>query len=93
MKIAYYNVSAINVVIFAIIVGVCSGFVSGIINVESQYFQLPIVQMTANKTCVKVENFANGDNYQCSDVGVILKKYKTETVKTPVAPTPSSSTN
>lgn len=41
---------------------------------------LPEVSLNAQGKCVKVLNFKNGDAYNCEDVDVILRNYKSVAV-------------
>lgn len=38
---------------------------------------LPMVYRDAGGVCMKVENFENGHAFNCNDVDVILRRYKT----------------
>jgi len=38
---------------------------------------LPMVYKDAAGACVKVENFENGHAFNCNDVDIILRRYKT----------------
>ena len=37
---------------------------------------LPRVHTDKSGTCLKVDNFENGDAFNCNDVGVILRRYR-----------------
>jgi hypothetical protein len=42
--------------------------------------ELPEMQTTSDGKCVKVINYKNGDAYNCNDVNVVLRHYKTSVV-------------
>jgi hypothetical protein len=51
------------------------------------YSTLPKVHFAADGSCLKVENFQNGQAFNCNDVGVLLRQYrsvKNEKVPAPV---------
>jgi len=47
------------------------------------YRLLPVVHKDASGTCTKVENFENGHAFNCADVDVILRRYRTPNEKIP----------
>jgi len=42
---------------------------------------LPVVHVDAAGGCVKVDNYANGHAFNCQDVNVILRRYRTVTTE------------
>lgn len=40
------------------------------------YSMLPKVHFASDGSCVKVENFENGHAFNCNDVGVLLRQYR-----------------
>jgi hypothetical protein len=51
-----------------------------IINMQvKDYLLLPVVVNTKDGKCATVENYKNGEAYNCGDVGVILRNYRTRT--------------
>jgi hypothetical protein len=61
-----------------LLVGVTAGGLNIINTSVKEYLQLPVVTMSDDK-CVSVANFKNGDAFACSDVGTILRNYRTKT--------------
>lgn len=41
------------------------------------YRNLPVVYTDTSGACLKVENFENGHAFNCDDVDVILRRYRT----------------
>lgn len=39
---------------------------------------LPVVYLDKSGTCVKVVNYENGHAFNCQDVNVLLRRYKTD---------------
>jgi len=46
-------------------------------NLYMDYRMLPMVYKDAAGTCLKVENLENGQAFNCNDVNVTLRRYKT----------------
>ena len=72
----YYQVSTLQLIIMAIIVGVIASALIVINTSVKEYLQLPLVTTTADDKCVTVSNFKNGETYTCADVGTILRNYR-----------------
>ena len=55
-----------------------------LVSVNSWYLmftQLPLVQVDRAGACVKVDNFQNGHAFNCNDVGVLLRQYRSKTAE------------
>ena len=74
----YYQVSGLQLFFMALAVGVISAALITINTAVKEYLQLPVVVTTADGKCAVVANYKNGDAFTCSDVGVVLRKYRTE---------------
>lgn len=74
--IKYYQVSGFQLFMMAVIVGVISAALITINTAVQEYLQLPMVHFS-NDQCVVVSNYKNGDAFTCSDVDVVLRKYRT----------------
>jgi hypothetical protein len=77
---AMYNVSTPQLLIatvFSALIGAGS-VVSYMQFKEKQSW--PVVETSPEGSCVKVQNLRNGDAYNCEDVDVLLRQYKTEMV-------------
>ena len=74
----YYVVSNRQIFISSILISVIVFCLLTINNRIVDYFQLPIVMVTADKKCVTVVNIKNGDNFDCSAVDITLKNYRVQ---------------
>ena len=74
-----YIISTCKIVLAALIIGVICGFFGVMYFEFCRYRELPIVEFT-NKTCKNVINFKNGDAYNCNDVNVVLRRYRSNHV-------------
>lgn len=72
----YYQVSTLQLIIMAIVIGVIASALVVINTSVKEYLQLPVVTTTTDDKCVTVSNFKNGETYTCSDVGTILRNYR-----------------
>lgn len=72
----YYVVSNRQIFISSILISVIVFCLLTINSLVSDFFQLPIVITTKDKQCVTVTNIKNGDNFNCSDVDIVLKNYR-----------------
>jgi hypothetical protein len=65
---------------FSVLVGLSSILSSGLVFSGWMYIQhinIPMVVVDeGTETCLQVVNFANGDAYNCDDVGVMLRRYR-----------------
>lgn len=71
----YYTVTKSALITASVLIGIISASVVIINNSVREYLQLPIVTFEKEE-CVQVENFKNGEAYQCSDVNVVLRHYR-----------------
>lgn len=77
MKVSkFYQVSAIQLFLMAILTGVVAGGLVTINIFVKDYYQTPEVVMSKDEQCINVLNYKNGDAYTCTDVGVILRSYR-----------------
>ena len=74
----YYQVSTLQLIFMAIMVGVIASALIVINTSVKEYLQLPLVTTTTDDKCVTVSNFRNGEAYTCSDVGTILRNYRVQ---------------
>lgn len=74
----YYQVSTLQLIIMAIIIGVIASALIVINTSVKEYLQLPLVTTTTDDKCVTVSNFKNGEAYTCGDVGTILRNYRVQ---------------
>ena len=74
--IKYYQVSGFQLFMMAIIVGVISAALITINTAVQEYLQLPMVRFSSDGQCAVVSNYKNGDAFTCSDVDVVLRKYR-----------------
>jgi hypothetical protein len=76
-----YIVSYSKVAAFGVLLGLIAGLFCIVYFEYSRYSELPIVAYTKNDVCIRVVNFKNGDAFNCNDVNVLLRKFRTEYVK------------
>ena len=72
----YMNVSALHMILLALVISIISGAVSGAVSLYMDYRVLPIVYKDNAGTCIKVENLENGQAFNCNDVDVTLRRYR-----------------
>ena len=78
MKVAkYYQVNDRQIIFLAFLVSVIAVALGQINSAVIEYLQLPQVYVDDGGKCTKVVNYKNGEAYMCSDVGTILRKYRT----------------
>ena len=77
---AMYNVSTPQLIVATVLSALIG---AGSVVSYMQYKEKqgwPVVQTAPDGTCSKVMNLRNGDAYNCEDVDVLLRQYKTEVV-------------
>lgn len=75
----FINVTTLQLLILSLLM---SALVSTLIALNSWYLDyrlLPEVHVDGAGTCIKVVNFENGHAFNCNDVNVILRRYRTVT--------------
>jgi hypothetical protein len=72
----YYIVSNLQILISAVLAAVLSASLIVINTAVNNYFELPVVSMTADGKCATVTNFKNGEAFTCNDVGMLLRNYR-----------------
>jgi hypothetical protein len=60
----------------SILIGIIAAALITINTSVQEYLQLPLITETEDGKCAAVSNFKNGEAFTCSDVGVILRKYR-----------------
>lgn len=76
--IKYYQVTATQLFMASLLVGVIASALMVINTGVKEYLQLPVVSMTAGDECISVSNLKNGESFVCSDVGTILRNYRVQ---------------
>lgn len=74
----YYVVTNSQIMITAILVAVLSTSLVVINTAVKQYFELPLVTFSEDGKCATVSNYKNGEAYTCSDVGVVLRNFRSK---------------
>lgn len=74
----YYVVSNLQIVISALLAAILTASLIVINTAVNNYFELPVVSMTADGKCAVVTNFKNGEAFTCNDVGMLLRNYRTK---------------
>lgn len=72
----YYQVSAFQLFLTAIAVGIIAASLISINMQVREHLLSPTVIQTTDGKCAAVENYKNGDAFTCADVGVILRTYR-----------------
>jgi hypothetical protein len=73
----YTILSTAQLLLFSLLTAV---FAAVLISINSWYQEtrlLPMVQTDKLGACVKVVNFENGHAFNCTDVNVLLRQYRT----------------
>lgn len=82
----YTLMTAPQLLILSVTISVLSALLISLNMWIMDYRTLPMVYTDNTGTCIKVENFENGHAFNCNDVDVILRRYRTPHEK---IPTPS----
>lgn len=72
----YSMLSNVQLFLLALLMSI---FAAALISINMYYMDvrtLPKVYTDKAGACFKVENYGNGDAYNCNDVGVILRRYR-----------------
>lgn len=75
----YTTLTNLQLTILAILMSVLTAV---LVSINSWYIfwsQLPVVHYDSTNTCVKVDNYVNGAAFNCSDVDVLLRRYRKST--------------
>ena len=81
----YATFSAGQLLALAVLMSILTSVLVSINTWYMDYRTLPIVRKDAAGTCLKVENLENGHAFNCNDVDVTLRRYKTNDEKIPAA--------
>jgi len=79
----YATLSTLQLLCLAIVMSLLTAVLVSINMWYMDYRILPVVFRDASGTCTKVENFENGHAFNCADVDVILRRYRTPNEKIP----------
>jgi len=79
----FMNVTAPQLLMLALVISIISGVTSAAASFYMDYRVLPIVYKDANGVCTKVENLENGQAFNCNDVDVTLRRYRSPNEKVP----------
>lgn len=77
----YILLSWVQLVALASLVAVMAAALMSINMTYSNLSLLPEVHVDGNGQCLKVVNFENGHVFNCNDVNVVLRRYRTVTPK------------
>ena len=75
----YSTISSVQLFLLAVMMSILT---AALVSVNSWYIlwsQLPVVHYDGSNTCVKVDNFVNGAAFNCTDVDVLLRRYRKST--------------
>lgn len=70
-------ISHLELFFLALMIGLVSSALSVCVILYLDWRLLPVVHVDDAGTCIKVENFENGHAFNCEDVDVILRRYRT----------------
>lgn len=73
----FMNVTAPQLLMLALVISAISGVTSAAASLYMDYRVLPIVYRDASGACTKVDNFDNGHAFNCADVDLVLRRYRT----------------
>jgi len=75
----YTTLSTIQLLLLALVMSILTAV---LVSVNSWYLlwsQLPVVHIDKTNACVKVDNYLNGQAFNCNDVDVLLRRYRKST--------------
>lgn len=73
----YTTLSSWQMMALAVVMSILAAVLVSINTWYMDYRTLPIVYIDAAEACMKVENFENGHAFNCNDVNVTLRRYRT----------------
>lgn len=73
----YHTATTPQMIVLGFTVGVTAAMLVCCFILFMDYRLLPMVHRDTDGTCIKVDNFENGHAFNCSDVDVILRRYRT----------------
>jgi hypothetical protein len=73
----FVTLTTFQLFLLALVTGAIAGGVVLVHNMYRDYSLLPQVHTTPGGECVKVVNFENGHAFNCTDVNVLLRRYRT----------------
>lgn len=76
----YFQVTTIQLMLMSILTGAIAAALV-VINIRvNEYLQLPEVSVDGAGQCLAVANYRNGEAFQCSDVGTVLRNFRIKNV-------------
>lgn len=75
----YTTLSTVQLLVMTVVMSVLTALLVSVNSWYTIFLTLPKVYVDAAGTCVKVENFENGSAFTCSDVDVLLRRYRRST--------------
>lgn len=72
----FTTLSTLQLLILAIVMSVLTALLVSVNSWYMFYSQLPVVHYDKTNACVKVENFENGQAFNCNDLDVLLRRYR-----------------
>lgn len=73
----YHMVTTLELLFLSLTIGLVSSILISCFSLYMDWRLLPVVYTDANGACLKVENYENGHAFNCEDVDVILRRYRT----------------
>ena len=73
----YTTLSTIQLLILAVVMSVLVAVLVSINIVYQDFRLLPEVHVDGTGACIKVVNFENGHAFNCADMNVLLRRYRT----------------
>ena len=72
----YVTLNSIQLLILVVLMSILTATLVSVNTWYTLWSQLPVVHYDKTNACVKVENFVNGQAYNCQDVDVLLRQYR-----------------
>lgn len=77
----YTTLSTAQLLLMTVLMAVLSAILVAVNTWYIVFTQLPLVHIDTAGACVKVDNFQNGHAFNCNDVGVLLRQYRSKTAE------------
>ncbi len=75
----YQVISTRDLLVLSLLMSILTATLLSINSWFSLWIQLPVVHTDQAGACLKVDNYVNGQAYNCQDVGVLLRQYRKST--------------
>lgn len=77
----YVTMTLMQILLSSIFIGMVAGCMSILNSMYHDYSLLPIVERsTQSEQCIRVINLDNGHAFNCNDVDLVLRRYRTHVI-------------